>query len=275
MDAVIIDLRYNGGGTGAMADLLASYFFGPEPVHLLSNTTRRGGKEMTLESWTLREIPGRRMPQKDLYLLVSNYTGSAAEHFAFGLKGQRRAVLVGEKTAGAGFNVAMLPIGEHFQLTVSIGRTFDPRTDQGWEKTGIAPDIEVPEEKALETAHILALRTLAGKIQDEGHKKEILWLADLTAKRADPVPYDQRKCESFAGTYGSFRILWESGRLYFARADSRVKFRLVPLAGTEYSIVADDTRILEFEPKIGTVELIMRFQDGRTTRIPRDPPASR
>ena len=39
------------------------------------------------------------------------------------------------------------------------GRTYDPRTDNGWEATGIQPDVRVPYDRALETALELAGRT--------------------------------------------------------------------------------------------------------------------
>jgi hypothetical protein len=270
MDAVIIDLRYNGGGRGDMADLISSHFFKPEPVHLLTNVARRDGGDMKMESWTLRDIPGPRMPDKDLYVLISNATGSAAEHFVFGLKGQGRAVLVGERTAGAGFNVAFIPIDANFVLKVSIGRTFDPRTNQDWEKTGVAPDVEVLEEKALETAHLLALRGLAGKIKDENHRKEIVWLEDLVTKKANPRPFDPADGPTYAGTYGPLRIVFESGRLFLQRAGSKVKVRLIPLSGTVFSVPEDDTRLLEFASKSGLIELTVRYQDGRSLRYPKE-----
>jgi len=269
-DAVIIDIRFNGGGVGQMADLISSYFFGPEPVHLLNNAMRQNGQETISESWTLKDVPGRRMAEKALYVLISSYTGSAAEHFAFGLKGRQRAVLVGENTAGAGFTVAHIPINERFTLQVSVGRTYDPRTQLGWEKVGVAPDVEAAEDKALATAHLLALRGLADKIKDENHKKEILWIADLVDRRANPQAQDQSVLPAYAGKYGSTQVIFESGRLFLNRAGTRIKLRLIPLSGSAFTVAGDDTRILEFEQKNGTTELIMRFQDGRITRSPKE-----
>jgi C-terminal processing protease CtpA/Prc len=37
-------------------------------------------------------------------------------------------------------------------MFLPVGRTYDPRTDKGWEAEGIQPDIEVPYGDALETA---------------------------------------------------------------------------------------------------------------------------
>jgi hypothetical protein len=33
-----------------------------------------------------------------------------------------------------------------------VGRTFDPDTDQGWEATGVAPNVPAPAGQALDEA---------------------------------------------------------------------------------------------------------------------------
>ena len=38
-----------------------------------------------------------------------------------------------------------------------MGRTYDPRTDEGWESDGIAPHVAVPADEALVRAHEMAL----------------------------------------------------------------------------------------------------------------------
>ncbi|WP_255589708.1 S41 family peptidase [Marinicella meishanensis] len=50
-DALIIDLRQNGGGSPQMIQLISSYLFGPEPVHL--NTFYRRATERYDQTWTL------------------------------------------------------------------------------------------------------------------------------------------------------------------------------------------------------------------------------
>jgi len=37
-------------------------------------------------------------------------------------------------------------------MFLPVGRTYDPRTNEGWQAEGIAPDIEVAQERALEGA---------------------------------------------------------------------------------------------------------------------------
>jgi hypothetical protein len=94
-DALIFDLRGNGGG-GDMAGYLLSYFLPPEVVigELRSRTATR-------EIRTLARVGGRRRLEVPLYVLLSGQSASAAEAFAYSLQGMRRATIVGERSAGA------------------------------------------------------------------------------------------------------------------------------------------------------------------------------
>jgi Peptidase family S41/N-terminal domain of Peptidase_S41 in eukaryotic IRBP len=87
-----------------------------------------------------------------VYLLVSRKTGSAGEHLALALKRTHRATLIGESTYGAGHYGGFRPIGNGFVAFIPVGRTFDPDTNQGWEGTGVQPDIAVPADQALDEA---------------------------------------------------------------------------------------------------------------------------
>jgi hypothetical protein len=97
-DALIIDLRRNGGGSPDGVALLCSYFFDDKPVHLNSLYWRKGNR--TEEFWTRRELAGKRYTGKDVYVLTSARTFSGAEEFAYNLQTQKRATIVGETTGG-------------------------------------------------------------------------------------------------------------------------------------------------------------------------------
>ena len=101
-DALIIDLRENGGGSASMIQLLAGYLF-KDSVHLIDWYSRREDK--TTQSWSNDWVPGKTMYETPVYVLVSGRTGSAAEEFTFDLKNQKRATIVGETTGGAGHTV--------------------------------------------------------------------------------------------------------------------------------------------------------------------------
>ena len=63
-----------------------------------------------------------------------------------------RATIVGETTAGAGNYGDFIPMGDNYRAFVPIGRTFDPDNGQGWEATGVTPDVAVPAADALDYA---------------------------------------------------------------------------------------------------------------------------
>ena len=147
--ALIIDLGQNRGGGPEMVRLLSTYLF-DRPTHLVSSFTR--GMSEPSERWTLPTVRGPRLAAIPVFVLTSRLTISAAESFAFGLKAHDRITIVGEPTAGGGHfgDVVSLPGG--FSMFLPRGRTYDPRTNEGWEATGIQPDVRVPYEQALARA---------------------------------------------------------------------------------------------------------------------------
>jgi len=156
--ALIIDLRRNGGGFPDMVAFMCSYFFDAKPVHL--NDFYHRPSDRTNQSWTLPYIPGKRYVDKEVYLLTSQRTFSGAEEFAYNLKNLKRATLIGETTGGGAHPANRYPINEHFEVKVPDGYPINPITGTNWEGTGVTPDIEVPADLALETAHLTALEKL-------------------------------------------------------------------------------------------------------------------
>jgi C-terminal processing protease CtpA/Prc len=149
-DAVILDLRQNGGGAPFMVRYLSGFFF-PEPTHLASTMMR--GMDEPAERWTLHDgMPTRAFTDTPLYVLTSRRTFSAAESFTFGLKVNDRITQVGERTGGGGHFGEMVAVSEDLAMFLPRGRTYDPETGLGWEAEGIKPEIEVPAGEALEAA---------------------------------------------------------------------------------------------------------------------------
>jgi hypothetical protein len=160
-DALIIDLRQNGGGDPAMVQLVASYLFGTQPVHL--NDLYWRPSDSTQQWWTLAYVPGRRMPDAEVYVLTSHHTFSAAEEFTYDLQNLKRATIVGEVTGGGAHPGGGQRIDEHFIISVPSGRAINPVTKTDWEGTGVKPDIAVPADQALDKAKELAMKKIAEK----------------------------------------------------------------------------------------------------------------
>ena len=169
-DALIIDLRYNGGGVPGIAQLISTYFF-EGPVHLHSIYWREGNR--TEQFWTLPYVPGKRYLDKPVYILIRRRTLSAPESFAYNLQALKRATIVGEISAGGANPGREFRINEHFVVFVPTGRAINPITGTNWEGTGVKPDIEVPSAQALKTAHLAALRQLLERSTSERNKEQL------------------------------------------------------------------------------------------------------
>jgi hypothetical protein len=181
-DALIIDVRTNGGGGPQSVALLCSYLFDEKPVHLNSLYWRKGDR--TEESWTLKEVAGKRYAGKDVYVLTSGRTFSAAEEFAYDLQSLKRATIVGETTGGGAHPGGMVPVADHFLVFVPSGRAINPVTKTNWEGTGVKPDVEVAADKALETAHQLAVKKILEKAPTDEARRLIQMELEM-AKRRD------------------------------------------------------------------------------------------
>jgi hypothetical protein len=171
-DALIIDLRKNGGGTPSMVQLMCSYLFpGGQPVHL--NDLYFRPRDETQQYWTLPYVPGKRYADKDVYVLTSAHTFSGAEEFTYNLKTLKRATIVGETTGGGANPGGSERVGEHFELFVPSGRAINPITKTNWEGTGVEPDVKTAEAEALTTAHAMALEKIVAKTTDARRKEAL------------------------------------------------------------------------------------------------------
>jgi hypothetical protein len=162
--ALILDLRRNGGGNPKMVALVCSYFFDDKPIHLNSLYWRKGNR--TEEFWTRKSLAGKRYLGRDVYVLTSSRTFSGAEECAYNLQTQKRATLVGETTGGGAHPGGAVPLGEHFLVFIPTGRAINPITETNWEGVGVKPDVAVPADQALKTAHDLAIQRLLEKTKD-------------------------------------------------------------------------------------------------------------
>ena len=161
-DAIIFDLRENGGGQPAMVTLIASYLF-DQPTHLIDIYNRK--ENTTTQNWTLSYLPGQRLTKQPVFVLTARRTFSGAEEFVFDLKNQKRATIVGETTGGGAHPVSGHTVADYFMIGVPFAKSLDPVTKLNWEGIGVEPDVKVPAPDALTTAQKLALEKIrAGKV---------------------------------------------------------------------------------------------------------------
>jgi hypothetical protein len=160
--AIIFDVRRNGGGMPEPIALVISYLFGSDPVQLSSIYWRPTNRTTTF--FTDPKVLGTKFgPRKPVYVLTSTRTFSGAEAFAYDLQASKRAVIVGETTGGGAHPGDMLPLSSGFVAFIPHGRAINPITKTDWEGVGVKPDVEVPADAALDTAHKLALARMAAE----------------------------------------------------------------------------------------------------------------
>ncbi|NRB47648.1 MAG: S41 family peptidase [Saprospiraceae bacterium] len=160
-DAIIVDLRKNGGGSPAMVQYLCSYFF-DERVHLNSLYWRQGDR--TQEFWTLDEVGGKKLPDVPLFVLTSSRTFSGAEEFSYNMQTRKRATLVGETTGGGANPGGGFSINPDLTVFIPTGAAVNPVTGTNWEGVGVIPEVKTSADDALDKALELA------KVEAEKYK---------------------------------------------------------------------------------------------------------
>ena len=101
---------------------------------------------------TCRKVP--------VYVLTAKRTFSGAEELTYDLKYLKRATIVGEHTGGGAHPTAGFRVDDHFLIGVPYARPVNPITKTDWEGTGVAPDVDVPADQALDVAKKLAAKAL-------------------------------------------------------------------------------------------------------------------
>ncbi|MFY8275400.1 S41 family peptidase [Pseudoalteromonas sp. SSDWG2] len=188
-DAVIIDLRKNGGGSPRTVQYLCSYFF-DEPL-LLNSLYFREGDE-TRDFYVLDEVNGKKMPDVPLYVLTSNKTFSGAEEFSYNMQTRDRATLIGTTTGGGANPGGMFTIDENFRMFIATGTAINPVTKTNWESVGVKPDVEVAADEALDKALELATAQVNEswselKAQREVQSQQLLQILDNVKSSSDSI----------------------------------------------------------------------------------------
>ena len=165
VDAIIFDLRENGGGDPKMVATISSYLF-DKPTHLNDLYNRQ--EDSTTQYWTLPYVPGATLANKPAFVLTSKGTFSGAEEFTYNLKTLKRATIVGETTGGGAHPVWGHNIDDHFMIGVPFARAVNPVTKTDWEGTGVEPQVKVAASQALD----MALKLAQDRIKENEDKKQ-------------------------------------------------------------------------------------------------------
>ncbi len=162
-DAVILDLRGNGGGVANAYTYLISHFV--EPGTVLYTSVMRGKREAEIRA--AADLPAGRLLGKPLWVLSDSKAASATEAFLHDTRHRQLGQIVGEKSNGAANHNQFFALPKGLVASISIGGPIMATTNSNWERVGIAPHVDTPSELALQTALLLAQEKLASNSPPE------------------------------------------------------------------------------------------------------------
>lgn len=265
-DALIIDLRWNGGGAGMVA-LICGYFF-DEPTRL--NDVWERASDVTLQTWTPEYVPGPSLSQVPLYILTSGTTFSAAEDFAYALKHLGRAKVVGERSRGGGHPVEVVRLVRDdmaVAMMVPNAMSLNHITGTSWEGVGVEPDLEVPASEALATAYHAALEELLEGITDEQERRRIEWARLQFNAAQSPIVLSLEQLEAYSGIFGTRTFLVTDDGVLLYRRDADSVYPLVPMGHDLFRFEGYDALRFQFaRNKDGRVDRVVAlYSDGRSS----------
>jgi hypothetical protein len=261
-DAVIIDVRRNGGGAPSMVGYLVSAFVAPDADVYNTFYSRKG----TQSERPKTPYPSPRL-DVPLYVLTSGRTGSAAEAIAYTLQAAKRAQVVGERSAGAANPGDQFVTPQGYAVFVATGSPRNPINGRNWEGVGVTPDVATSNEQALTRARELALeKILAGSISGSS-RTDAQWALEALRAPANLTVKD------IAGEFGSYTLNVDGGVLY-AKVARFPAMKLVPLREDQFYFDDNTSRRLTLERKDGRkdgeiVAIRLDDADGRQRRLAR------
>lgn len=134
IDALLLDLRFNGGGSLEEAEKIAAMFLGRRPIVQI----KQGGGHLSVEQDYYAKTPY----DVELGVLVGPYSASASEIVAAAIQDYARGVIIGQRTHGKGSVQIVNFLGEGL-LKITTAKFF--RVSGGsTQKRGVVPDVTLP-----------------------------------------------------------------------------------------------------------------------------------
>lgn len=268
-DALIIDLRSNPGGMGGFIPYLLSYFFSEDRQLLYKREFLAW--DSTAYLYTYQKLGSSRYLNKEVYILINRFTGSAATNFAYTMKSFGKATLVGENT-GLGFrgahSASIFPLANNLVALVPVGRVINAKTGTNWREKGVNPDIPCPSENALNIAYENALQKLKNNAKEAGVIKDLdnaqSSLKEASVERSNS---DNEDLSEYVGQYGETTISLENGKLYTKKPTVPIKLELKRKKGDLFEIVIPpNTRgnvpDLRFDRENGVIVSLTPIRNG-------------
>jgi len=274
--ALIIDMRYNGGGSPEMVLQIQNYFFNKQvSMNHIIDRSLDTVKRYTDPSKTDFKL---NMP---VYILTAKRTFSGAEDFTYGLKYAKRATVIGDTTGGGAHPTGSFSIGQGFVVNIPTHRSSNDVTNTDWEGTGVWPDIAIPSEQALTKAQALIFTELIAKATDEREKEELKWNLNLLENKTllanqlkkEIVTFTKDELVKYCGDYTPsttgapllpMSIILQGNNIYRHLNNGVEDVRLVPVSANKFVYDDESGRAITFTlGKDGVAtDLILSRPDG-------------
>jgi hypothetical protein len=258
-DAIVLDLRFNGGGSPEMVGQVESYFFKARThmsdIHERSNNKT---KSFYTDPAKTRGIT-LDMP---VYILTSKRTFSAGEDFSYSMQQVKRAQIVGDTTAGGAHPTSSYALADGFVADVPNAQSINPYSKQNWEGTGVLPDLPVSSSRALEKALEIIYRQQLAVSSNDKQKRSIQW--QINALNASSDTYiGTQELSKFCGEYeGGLTIFLKNGALYCNNAErDHDVYKLIPL-NPKLFMLDENVQVEFMDQERNNSKLRMHFIDG-------------
>lgn len=249
-DALIIDLRDNGGGGSQMVGFIAGFFFKDKTF---SGTSYNRLTDTTVEEFIIPQPKEKQLPQMDLYILTSKSTVSAAEALAYNLKYLKGAKIIGETSAGAANPGRVMRLNNLFTAFIPNRHGKNVVTGTNWEGTGVPVDVACPAEDALRVARIEALQKLRQKATEPLQQRRFDSYITFLEKTKSEKELPERTLRQYTGEYqGGRTVALTNRKLYYSR---------VAEVGGELHFISPDLFMLS------EGDVTITFKRGKQNRV--------
>lgn len=266
--ALIIDLRYNGGGS--TINQLASYFFNKR-THLYDQVSTMD--KDTVSIYTNSSPTNGAALLMPLYILTSKNTASAAEAFTASMKSLKRAIVIGDTTLGASHFTGFFPIGHGFIAMIPIARPVNTATFKDWEGIGVVPNISVPAATALQKAREVIYQAFLNNAKTERQKRIIQWSINELKGEDNFIISDTTILNTYVGTYvGGINFYVEKGKLLCKNPERGGTDIFKLKAISDHVFLLDENAQVEFLKNAGGTYSVINllFKDGNVIQKSRE-----
>ena len=256
IDGLILDLRYNGGGSMQEAIELSGMFIDRGPLSIIKNNTD--------EKLTIRDLKRGSFYTKPLIVLVNNYSASASEFFACAMQDYNRAIIVGSKTYGKSSAQTIIPINEnenlgYCKLTIDA---FYRVTGKSHQSIGVVPDITLPTMfENFETAEFYrdyALKNDSVAIMSKHKPLPELKLTSIKLKSEERINNQKAFQDIKTNNEKLYSLLFKKGEHYKLSLNAVRKNRnyYKAIMDTIFNIENDTISLIKIHNTKSTIEIL-------------------